>query len=549
MQTTNTTLEQSRRTFIKRAGAAAVAGTAALLACGSPAARAAENAANDTASSVDQIQWDEEFDVIVMGAGVAGQSAAITVATEGDGATVLLLEKGDGPFGNSPYARGVALWTNHEDVDTLKGYLAQLMSPYGMPSDEMLTAFAEGCAENRDWLLSLGAADSYLFETQPGEPTTDGIGGEYPEIPGGEVIGWVGVGPATGKDETVATCMWMLNEVETTFANAIDYRPNNAVVGVVQDPATKVVLGVVASHDGVESYYKANKGIVMACGGFENNPAMMQDFVGMGAAHPCAGFGNTGDGVSICQKLGADLWHMNNVAGFWMLGRDLDNTYSTDTALVKDPTPKQYGITVGVNGRRYYQDWDAYVCNPGYGQGGDLRTHVGYRHGHTQFGGEWPHLPFPEKSWFIFDQAGLEAGALASDDPVADNLAYKADTLEELAILIDVPADELERTVEVWNGFCEDGFDAAFYRPAEFMTPVKEGPFYAQLVVPHFLNTDGGARRSPKGEVLDPDGQPIPGLYSAGEFGSFWGNYYQGTGNIAECMVFGRISARSILKR
>lgn len=544
------TLQQTRRTFIKHLGAAgmAAAGLGTLTATG---AFAAQTEMNDKAVSLDEIVWDEGFDVVIMGAGVAGQSAAITVATEGNGASVLLLEKGDGPFGNSPYARGVALWTNDQYEETLVSYLKQLMSPYGTTPDEMIEAFAKGCTENRDWLLSLGAADAYLFETQPGEPNTDGIGGEYPEIPGGEAIGWVGVGPATGADETVATCSWMINEVSTTYADRIDYRTNTAVVGIVQNPATKEVLGVIAEHDGVEVYIRAAKGIIMACGGFESNVEMMQDYMGMGAAHPCAGFGNTGDGISLAIKLGADLWHMNNAAGFWMLGRDLDNTYSTDTALVKDPTPKQYGITVGLNGRRYYQDWDAYVCNPGYQQDseGTFAQHVGYRHGHTQFGGEWPHLPFPAKSWFVFDQAGLEAGALKSDDPVAENLAYKADTLAELAGMIDVPADELERTVEVWNRYCEQGFDEAFYRPAEFMTPVKEGPYYAQLVVPHFLNTDGGARRSARGEVLDTDGNPIPGLFSAGEFGSIWGNYYQGTGNFAECMIFGRISARSALAR
>ena len=72
-------------------------------------------------------------------------------------------------------------------------------------------------------------------------------------------------------------------------------------------------------------------------------------------------------------------------------------------------------------------------------------------------------------------------------------------------------------------------------------------PFYAQLCCPSFLNTDGGPVRSAQGEILDPDGKPIPGLYSAGEFGSVWSGVYQGGGNIAECLIFGRISARSAI--
>ena len=76
---------------------------------------------------------------------------------------------------------------------------------------------------------------------------------------------------------------------------------------------------------------------------------------------------------------------------------------------------------------------------------------------------------------------------------------------------------------------------------------MKTAPFYAQLCAPMMLNTDGGPVRDAKGRVLDPWGEPIVGLYSAGEFGSVWGNKYQGCGNVAECIVFGRIAAQTAL--
>ena len=63
------------------------------------------------------------------------------------------------------------------------------------------------------------------------------------------------------------------------------------------------------------------------------------------------------------------------------------------------------------------------------------------------------------------------------------------------------------------------------------------------------LNTDGGPRRDEKARILDIDGEPIPGLFSAGEFGSVWCDKYQGAGNISECLAFGRIAARSALAR
>lgn len=156
----------------------------------------------------------------------------------------------------------------------------------------------------------------------------------------------------------------------------------------------------------------------------------------------------------------------------------------------------------------------------------------------------------PRRAWFVFDQPGLEAGAIpagTTDDPVADKLVYSANTIEELAAQMGVPADELTTTVAQWNECCENGKDIFFHRPADTLTPVATPPFYAQLCIPAFLNTDGGPVRSPEGQILDPDGQPIPGLYSAGEFGSIWSGVYQGGGNVAEGLIFGRISARSAL--
>ena len=258
---------------------------------------------------------------------------------------------------------------------------------------------------------------------------------------------------------------------------------------------------------------------------------------------------NTGDGHKACMKIGADFWHMEHVAGFWMAGRDLENTKFTNNQIIS-PCPKQYGITVGVNGRRYYMDWDGYSNKSDIAYMDDPSVSVGSRHGHMQIGGEWPHLAQPRKAWFVFDQAGLEAGAIPADttsDPVADKLAYSADTIEDLASQMGVPADELTATVDQWNECCANGKDVYFHRPEKTLTPISTPPFYAQLCCPSFLNTDGGPVRSAQGEILDPDGKPIPNLYSAGEFGSVWSGVYQGGGNIAECLIFGRISARSAL--
>ena len=77
------------------------------------------------------------------------------------------------------------------------------------------------------------------------------------------------------------------------------------------------------------------------------------------------------------------------------------------------------------------------------------------------------------------------------------------------------------------------------------LSPIQAAPFYAIELSPSMLNTQGGPRRNARGQIVRPDGSPIPRLYSAGELGSIYSYLYQGTGNIGECLAFGRISGRN----
>ncbi len=77
------------------------------------------------------------------------------------------------------------------------------------------------------------------------------------------------------------------------------------------------------------------------------------------------------------------------------------------------------------------------------------------------------------------------------------------------------------------------------------LNPIDKGLYYALEMVPSLLNTQGGPRRNEKAQIVRPGGAPIPRLYSAGELGSIYSYLYQGTGNIGECLVFGRLAARN----
>jgi len=106
------------------------------------------------------------------------------------------------------------------------------------------------------------------------------------------------------------------------------------------------------------------------------------------------------------------------------------------------------------------------------------------------------------------------------------------------------PAD-LESSVMRYNEHCKKQEDADFGRPPKSLVSLERPPFYSVALYPAAFNTQGGPRRNAKCQVVDPDNQPIPRLYSAGELGSFWGWMYNGGGNNAEALCTGRIAGRN----
>jgi succinate dehydrogenase/fumarate reductase flavoprotein subunit len=106
--------------------------------------------------------------------------------------------------------------------------------------------------------------------------------------------------------------------------------------------------------------------------------------------------------------------------------------------------------------------------------------------------------------------------------------------------------DVLENTVTTYNKHCHKGQDPDFDRNPSGLIPLEHPPYYAVKLWPGGANTQGGPRRNTKAEVLNANGEPIRGLYSAGELGSIYGMLYPaGGGNLAECIAFGRIAGES----
>ncbi|MEE8717053.1 MAG: FAD-dependent oxidoreductase [Coriobacteriales bacterium] len=545
-----TQFTQSRRDFMRMAGIAA--GFSVISVAGARAAGASEAADSGDSStgalgsqitSVDDVSWDEQCDVLIVGAGIAGLSAAVTLTREAPDKKVILVEKGSTGSGCSPVASGDFLFGTADEPYPLQYLKDMATTPTGQTiPDDVLQAFVDGIDENLPWLLSTGLSIDELTLRYPYEERAKA---EYREFDS-----WASPEGTLAKDNEFprSHLYSYLNSLITddeTYAQ-VDYRTDCALTSLIVDQATRGVVGGVAGG----SKIRATDGVIMCCGGYEHSAEFLEGFCGVGNAMSFALMGNTGDGHIMVAGAGADFWHMHNAAGFWMHPRDLADAQFA-TGPLSAHKLKKFGITVGANGRRFYMDWDGHksldTADDAISE--DLSLHVGSRHGVMQFGGEWNHLPMPSTGWFVFDSNNLEnafdADYTSSTDPVADGWLLVSDTIEGLADQMGVPAGQLANTVDQWNEFCEEGEDRAFYRPADTLTPVKTAPFYAQRCRPALLNTDGGPKRSAKGEVLGVDGSPIPGLYAAGEFGSVWGYLYNGNGNIGEAMAFGRIAARN----
>ena len=226
---------------------------------------------------------------------------------------------------------------------------------------------------------------------------------------------------------------------------AIDVMYEAAARELVQDPDTREILGVVLESDGGDVRVRAKNGVVMALGGYEGNLRRLQDYCHLKYAYPKGSTYNTGDGVVMAMKVGADLWHMSNPSG-----PDL-NFY--------DPESKAYfgytlasslgnrtAIYVGPDGTRF-------IDEATMTKHGKMYTHGTYQTAVSA-------LP----AYAVFDEAALSAGPLCSafwsednSEEIEKGWIKRADTLQELAEMIGVPADGLIKTVERFAFYCEQG--------------------------------------------------------------------------------------------
>jgi 3-oxosteroid 1-dehydrogenase len=306
------------------------------------------------------------------------------------------------------------------------------------------------------------------------------------------------------------------------------------------------VTGVEATKDGQPVVIKARRGVLVATGGFERNAQMRAEYQRqpIGIDWTVGSPGNTGDGIIAGQEAGAGLDLMDDA--WW--GPSIPLTGGPYFCLAERSLPGS--IIVNGVGQRFSNEAAPYVD----------AVHAMYDR-HTD---DKPHIP----AWMITDQryrnnyvfAGLPPRKSLPRRWFAAGVVFKAETLAELAEQIKIPADGLAETVQRFNGFAKSGKDEDFgrgdsaydryygdprSRPNPNLAALDLAPFYAIKIVPGDLGTKGGLRTDERARVLRQDGDPILGLYAAGNASAaVMGRSYAGAGaTIGPAMTFGYIAA------
>jgi succinate dehydrogenase/fumarate reductase flavoprotein subunit len=476
-------------------------------------------------------KWDREVDVVVVGSGFTGLAAGITAVEAGAKVVILEKAKKEHEGGNSKVS-GNMWWTptNAED-----GFAYVKALSFGTTDDESLKGFEAEHVKLNDWLSS-------KFGVKPAA-----IGGlfqpEHPELPGKDCVRTWGNGGRTLNGQLYTPIRAYADKIK------LEFMYDTPAKELIQAP-TGEILGVRAETAGKPIFIKAARGVVLGCGGFEFDFEMAKQFL---PGWPVYGRGtpyNTGDGIRMCQKVGAALWHMNNtLGGFGCL-------------VVPEYAPVLINLAMPADGYIFTDKFGQRFMN----EKRDNRHGFGHKEYQLFFDGvlaDFTRNPW----WTVFDHSTAKSGPVASgrgttftwfnahggykwsDDngaEVAKGWILSAADLADLASKMQVKPDTLMKSVTRYNESCKKKMDTEFGRPGTTLIPLEKGPFYAMKTYSATYNTQGGPKRNGKCQVIDAFGQPIPRLYSGGEMGSFFGWMYNGGGNNAEALVTGKIAGTNV---
>lgn len=536
---------------------------------------------------------DRTYDVVVLGSGAAGLTAAVTAAA--GGLSVLVVEKADQVGGTSAWSGG-NVWIPNNPLmpgvgvpDSTEEALTYLRSlSRGMMDDELIRAFVAAGPEMVGFLDAKAGTEFYVAE---------GFPDYHPEHPGGK--------PQGGR--TLETPLFAFDELgewqhrvtpgpyfanlhlvqrETPIGAAVPQPPSaqelarrkvhdergrgQSLVGRLLKACLDLGVGFVTAArardlvrdggrvtavavevDGRRTEIGATRGVVLATGGFEWNEELKRAFLRGPLTHPVTMPTSEGDGLVMAMKLGVSLGNMREA--WWSPVADLPpGVNEMNRVMVNADRTRPRSIMVNRSGRRFTNEAANYNAFGGAFHAEDVATF------------SYANLP----CWLVFDQEYLRRYGTVGPFPpgeAAPPWLISAPSLPELAQRLDIPAEEFTATVERWNAHAGAGHDPDFHRgesahdrwwgdphlkgrPEATIGPLTEPPFHAIPLVSGALGTKGGPRTDADSRVLDLDGAVIEGLYAAGNvMASPFGMTYGGAGGtLAPAMVFGYLAGRHL---
>ena len=489
--------------------------------------------------------YDEvkEADVVIIGAGGAGLSAAIAAADEG-AESIIIVEKLGKTGGSLNFTSGsmsgaeTIIQELDGITDTKESYIEDILSNGADLGDrELSEIFVDEEVDAIQWLWDHGLSE-YTFSEQNGLKSV--FAPEHQLYSIQRTYKPKAMDPTNYKSAVHE----ILDKEVAAYKNiTIDYYTE--VTDLLGNENGQVLTAVGYNSDSQKTVcYEAKKGIIMATGGYSGNPKMMGQYAKHGDKYLVGGADSAdGKGIRIMQTVGAavDQDKLSYIPTFPM-GLE----YAEGKGAIGDVYMwKAGGIYVNQEGKRFINETLDEVV--------PRETALEEQTNAVQYN------IFTDK--IIED---LKAGNAAfmweyyyePEQGIGHKLVQSADTLEELAQIIGVPADALVETVNTYNAAVESGKTDEFGRdfsgtPTAYSVAVNkiEGDkYYAVPIKALVVMTLGGVTINKDMQVVDESGSPIPGLYAAGEVvGGIWGKFVSGGTGVMGPVAFGRITGRNVV--